>query len=141
GLLVGVAAIAGVSMVVTRRLVLGASWDMQFEIRRDIFEHFTKLDGGYFDRTRVGDLMARLTADLNAVRMMIGIGIYQIINITIVFAFTAFRMYQLSPTLTLITLAAAPIISISFFLILRVVHHRYQRVQEQFSNVSAMAQE
>ena len=141
GLLVGVAAIAGTSMVVTRRLVLGASWDMQFEIRRDIFEHFTKLDGGYFDRTRVGDLMARLTADLNAVRMMIGIGIYQIINITIVFAFTAFRMYQLSPTLTLITLAAAPIISISFFLILRVVHHRYQRVQEQFSNVSAMAQE
>ena len=141
GLLVGVAAIAGVSMVVTRRLVLGASWDMQFEIRRDIFEHFTRLDGGYFDRTRVGDLMARLTADLNAVRMMVGIGIYQIINITIVFAFTAYRMYQLSPTLTLITLAAAPIISLSFFLILRVVHRRYQRVQEQFSNGSAMAQE
>jgi len=141
GLLVGVAAIAGASMVITRRLVLGASWDMQFEIRRDIFEHFTKLDGGYFDRTRVGDLMARLTADLNAVRMMIGIGIYQIINITIVFAFTAYRMYQLSPTLTLITLAAAPVISLSFFLILRIVHRRYQRVQEQFSNVSAMAQE
>ncbi len=141
GLLVGVAAIAGVAMVATRRLVLGASWDMQFEIRRDIFEHFTKLDGGYFDRTRVGDLMARLTADLNAVRMMVGIGIYQIINITIVFAFTAYRMYQLSPTLTLITSAAAPIISVSFFLILRVVHRRYQRVQEQFSNVSAMAQE
>lgn len=140
-LLVGVAAVAGVAMVLTRRLVLGASWDIQFEIRRHIFEHFTKLDGGYFDRTRVGDLMARLTADLNAVRMMVGIGIYQIINITIVFAFTAFRMYQLSPSLTLITLAAAPIISISFFLILRVVHRRYQRVQEQFSNVSAMAQE
>ena len=140
-LLLGVAAVAGVAMVMVRRLVLGASWDMQFEIRRDIFHHFTSLDGGYFDRTRVGDLMARLTADLNAVRMMVGIGIYQIINITIVFAFTAYRMYQLSPTLTLITSAAAPIISVSFFLILRVVHRRYQRVQEQFSNVSAMAQE
>jgi len=140
-LLVGVAAIAGVAMVITRRLVLGASWDIQFEVRRDIFVHFTKLDGGYFDRTRVGDLMARLTADLNAVRMMVGIGIYQVINITIVFAFTAYRMFQLSPKLTLITLAAAPIISISFFLILRIVHRRYQRVQEQFSNVSAMAQE
>lgn len=140
-LLLGVAAVAGVAMVMVRRLVLGASWDMQFEIRRDIFHHFTSLDGGYFDRTRVGDLMARLTADLNAVRMLVGVGIYQVINISVVFGFTAYRMVQLSPTLTLITLAAAPIISLSFFLILRIVHRRYQRVQEQFSNVSAMAQE
>ncbi len=141
GLLLAVTAIAGIAMVLVRRLVLGASWDIQFEIRRDIFAHFTKLDGGYFDRTRVGDLMARLTADLNAVRMMVGIGIYQMINVTVVFVFTAYRMFILSPTLTLITLAAAPVISLSFFLILRVVHKRYQMVQEQFSNVSAMAQE
>ena len=105
GLLLAVTAIAGIAMVLVRRLVLGASWDIQFEKRRDIFAHFTKLDGGYFDRTRVGDLMARLTADLNAVRMMVGIGIYQMINVTVVFVFTAYRMFILSPTLTLITLA------------------------------------
>src|SRR5690554_5253727 len=141
GALLGVALISGAAMVVTRRLVLGASWDMQFEIRRDIFEHFTRLDGGYFDRTRVGDLMARLTADLNAVRMMIGIAIYQAANISVLFAFTLYRMFQLSPSLTLVTLAAAPLISITFFVLLRVIHRRYQKVQEQFSDVSSMAQE
>lgn len=140
-LLLGVTAVAGGAMVLVRRMVLGASWDVQFEVRRDIFSHFTRLDGAYFDRTRVGDLMARLTADLNAVRMMVGVGIYQMINVTVVFAFALYRMFMLSPTLTLITLAAAPVISLSFFLILRVVHRRYQLVQEQFSNVSAMAQE
>ncbi len=141
GALLGVALISGVAMVLTRRLVLSASWDMQFEIRRDIFQHFTRLDGGYFDRTRVGDLMARLTADLNAVRMMIGIAIFQAVNIAVVFGFTLYRMFQLSPSLTLITLAAAPLISVTFFVLLRIIHRRYQRVQEKFSDVSSMAQE
>ena len=85
--------------------------------------------------------MARLTADLNAVRMMIGIAIYQAANISVLFAFTLYRMFQLSPSLTLVTLAAAALISITFFVLLRVIHRRYQKVQEQFSDVSSMAQE
>src|SRR5690606_1134918 len=104
GALLGVALISGAAMVVTRRLVLGASWDMQLGIRLEIFVHVTRLDGGYFDRTRVGELMARLSADLYAVRMMIGIAIYQAANISVLFAFTLYRMFQLSPSLTLVTL-------------------------------------
>lgn len=141
GALLGVALIGGAAMVVTRRQLLGASWDMQFDIRHDIFEHFTKLDSAYFDRTRVGDLMARLTADLNAVRMLVGVALYQAANTTLLFGFTLYRMFQLSPRLSLLTLLAAPLISLTFFLLLRVIHRRYQLVQEQFSNVSSMAQE
>lgn len=141
GAIVGVMAVAAVSMVFVRRLFLHASWEVQFDIRHDIFKHFTKLDGGYFDRTRVGDLMARLTADLNAVRMLAGVAVFQGLNTLLLFGFTFYRMFSLSPQLSLITLATAPLISLVFYLLLRVVHRRYQYVQEQFSDVSSMAQE
>ncbi|MFO7544704.1 MAG: ABC transporter ATP-binding protein [Trueperaceae bacterium] len=141
GALFLVAGIGAVAMIMVRRLILGASWEIQFDIRRDIFQHFTRMDAAYFDRTRVGDLMARLTADLNAVRMLVGVAIFQGMNTTLLLGFTLYRMFTLSPSLSLLTLAVAPLISLSFFLLLRIIHRRYQRVQEQFSDVSAMAQE
>src|SRR5690606_37986204 len=81
--LLGVIAIGSVAMIFVRRLVLGASWEVQFDIRRAIFRHFSRLDGEYFDNTRVGDLMARLTADLNAVRMLVGVAVMQGANTTL----------------------------------------------------------
>ncbi len=140
-LLVGLALVGAVIMVLVRRLILGASWEIQFWIRRDIFEHFTRLDGNYFDNTRVGDLMARLTADLNAVRMLIGIAIMQGCSTALMIGFTIYRMVDLSPSLALLTVAVVPFISLTFFVLLRIIHRRYTRVQEQFSEVSAMAQE
>ena len=124
-----------------RRLILGASWEAQFDIRHDIFRHFTRLDGQYYDNTRVGDLMARLTADLNAVRMLIGVGVMQGLNTSLLLAFTLYRMFSLSGTLTLLTLTVVPFITISFYVLLRIIHRRYQKVQEQFSDIAAMAQE
>ncbi len=139
--LLGVAVVAGIAMVLVRRIFMYTSWEVQFDIRHAIFKHFTKLDGGYFDRTRVGDLMARLTADLGAVRMLAGVAVFQGLNTLFLFTFTFYRMFDLSVQLSLITLATAPLTSLAFYLILRVVHRRYQYVQEQFSDVSAMAQE
>ena len=136
-----VTAISAGAMVLVRRTMLNASWEIQFDIRHDLFRHFTDLDGNYYDNHRVGDLMARLTADLNAVRMMIGVGIYMGINTTLVLIFTLYRMVQLNITLTLMTLVIVPFIALSFFFLLRIIHKRYEKVQEQFSDVSAMAQE
>src|SRR5690554_1486194 len=71
---------AAVVLVIVRRTILGASWEIQFDMRRDLFDHFTRLDANYYDNHRVGDMMARLTADLNAVRMWVGVGIFQGVN-------------------------------------------------------------
>ncbi|MEX2534040.1 MAG: ABC transporter ATP-binding protein [Trueperaceae bacterium] len=141
GALVGATVIAALSTIVVRRTILNASWEIQFDIRRDLFEHFTRLDSAFFDDNRVGDLMARLTADLNAVRMFVGVAIFQGVNTIFLLGFTLWRMFQLSTDLTLLTLLMVPMIVASFFLLLRSVHKRYERVQQQFSNVSAMAQE
>jgi ATP-binding cassette, subfamily B, multidrug efflux pump len=129
------------AMIIVRRTMLNASWDVQFDMRRDIFEHFTKLDASYYDNNRVGDLIARMTADLGAVRSMVGLGIFQGISMILVLGFTFYRMFNLSASLTLLTLIIVPFITLTFFLLLRVIHTRYEKVQEQFSNVSAMAQE
>jgi ATP-binding cassette subfamily B multidrug efflux pump len=137
----GAVGIAAGAMVVVRRLILNASWEIQFDIRRDLFEHFTRLDHTYYDNHRVGDLMARLTADLNAVRMLIGVGVFQGVATTLVIGFTLLQMFILNVPLTLLTLLIVPFITLSFFVLLRIIHTRYERVQQQFSHVSAMAQE
>jgi ATP-binding cassette subfamily B protein len=129
------------AMIFTRRTLLNASWEIQFDIRRDLFTHFTRLDPSYYDDHRVGDLMARLTADLNAVRMLIGVAVFMGANTGLVLAFTLVRMFQLNVGLSLLTLAIVPFITLTFFVLLRIIHKRYEKVQEQFSEVSAMAQE
>jgi len=141
GALLGIGVASATAMIVVRRSLLNASWEIQFDIRRDLFDHFTRLDPSYYDDHRVGDLMARLTADLNAVRMLIGVAVLMGVNTSLVLAFTLYRMFQLDVGLSLLTLTIVPFITITFFLLLRIVHRRYERVQEQFSNVSAMAQE
>jgi ATP-binding cassette, subfamily B, multidrug efflux pump len=141
GALLSIGLASGGAMILVRRWLLNASWEIQFDIRHDLFDHFTRLDPSYYDDHRVGDLMARLTADLNAVRMLIGVAVMMGVNTSLVLAFTLYRMFQLDVGLSLLTLTIVPFITITFFLLLRVVHRRYERVQEQFSNVSAMAQE
>jgi ATP-binding cassette subfamily B protein len=141
GLLVGVMLAAASAMVLVRRLILNASWEVQFDIRHDLFRHFTRLDAGYYDDHRVGDLMARLTADLNAVRMVVGVAVFMGTNTSLLLLFTLGRMASLDVGLTLLTLLVVPFITLTFFFMLRIIHRRYQRVQEQFSDVSAMAQE
>ncbi len=137
----GTALAGSIAMIVVRRSLLAASWEIQFDVRRDLFRHFARLDADYYDNHRVGDLMARLTADLNAVRMFVGVGAFQAINTVLLLGFTITRMARLSPSLTLMTLIIMPVISVTFFVFMRIIHHRYQKVQEQFSDVSAMAQE
>jgi ATP-binding cassette, subfamily B, multidrug efflux pump len=141
GAIMGLIAVTAAAMIAARRLTLNASWEIQFDIRRDLFHHFTRLDPDYYDNHRVGDLMARLTADLNAVRMLVGVAIFQGAFTLLMLVFTLYRMFQLDVGLTLLTLTVVPFITVSFFVLLRIIHTRYELVQEQFSNVSAMAQE
>lgn len=141
GLILVVMFAAAAVMIGVRRTLLNASWEVQFDVRHDLFRHFTELDAGFYDDHRVGDMMARLTADLNAVRMVVGVAVFQGANTLLLLGFTLARMASLNVPLTLLTLLVVPFITLTFFVLLRIIHRRYQRVQEQFSDVSAMAQE
>ncbi len=139
--ILGAVGLAAIILITVRRTILGASWNVQFDMRHDLFTHFTRLDANYYDNNRVGDMMARLTADLNAVRMFVGVGIFQGVNTLTLLGFSFSRMFSISPQLSLYTLVLVPLTTLTFFLILRVVHRRYGKVQQQFSEIAAMAQE
>ena len=139
--IIGMVGGSAVMLMIARRTILGASWNVQFDMRRDLFDHFTRLDANYYDDHRVGDMMARLTTDLNAVRMWVGIGIYHGFNTGTLLIFSFVRMFNLNVNLSLITLLLVPLMTLTFFLILRVVHRRYAKVQQKFADISAMAQE
>ncbi|GHF56182.1 ATP-binding cassette subfamily B protein [Deinococcus metalli] len=135
------ALIAGGFTLLMRRMIVVASRQSEYEVRRDIFAHLQTLDKSYYDRARTGDLMNRLTGDLGAVREMLGFGAWQIVNIVSGFV-TAFAvMFSLSWQLTLIVIALIPIIVGILSYLARQINVRHKAAQEQNSAIAAMAQE
>lgn len=139
--IVAAALTAGALTLTMRRMIVVASRQMEYEIRRDVFAHLQTLDKTYYDRVRTGDLMNRLTGDLGAVREMLGFGGWQIVNIITGFI-TAFAvMFGLSWQLTLIVLVLIPLIVGILSYLARLIMERHKAAQEQNSLIAAMAQE
>ena len=140
-LLLAVAATKGIFQFLTRWIVIGVSREIEFDLRNDLFRHLESLSYSYYQRTRTGDIMARATNDLNAVRMLLGPAIMYSAN-TIVFTAGALAfMLSISPKLTLYAFLPLPIVSITIQYFGRLIHERFERIQAMFSDISARAQE
>jgi len=139
--LLGVAAIKGVFQFLTRWIVIGISREIEFDLRNDLFRHLESLSYSYYQRTRTGDIMARATNDLNAVRMLLGPAIMYSAN-TIVFTAGALAfMLSISPKLTLYAFLPLPVVSITVQYFGKQIHERFEKIQAMFSEISARAQE
>jgi ATP-binding cassette subfamily B multidrug efflux pump len=139
--LLAVAATKGIFQFLTRWIVIGVSREIEFDLRNDLFRHLEGLSYSYYQRTRTGDIMARATNDLNAVRMLLGPAIMYSAN-TIVFTAVALAfMLSISPKLTLYAFLPLPIVSITIQYFGRLIHERFERIQAMFSDISARAQE
>jgi ATP-binding cassette subfamily B multidrug efflux pump len=140
-LILGVWCGKGVFLYLTRKVVISISREIEFEMRNDLFRHLESLSYSFYQRTRTGDIMARATNDLNAVRMLLGPAIMYSAN-TLVFTVAAlFFMVHISPMLTLYAFAPLPIVSIVVQYFGRRIHERFERIQAMFSDISARAQE
>ena len=140
-LIIGIALIKGIFQFLTRWVVIGISRDIEFDLRNDLFAHLERLSYSYYQRTRTGDIMARATNDLNAVRMLLGPAIMYSAN-TLVFSAGALGfMLAISPKLTLYAFLPLPIASIVIQYFGRRIHERFERIQAMFSDISARAQE
>ncbi len=140
-LLLGVAAVKGIFQFLTRWILIGISREIEFDLRNDLFQHLEGLSYSYYQRTRTGDIMARATNDLNAVRMLLGPAIMYSAN-TIVFTAGALAfMLAISPRLTLYAFLPLPIVSIVVHYFGKRIHERFERIQAMFSEISARAQE
>ncbi len=136
-----IAALSAVFLYITRQVIIGASREIEFDLRNDIFANLERQSPTYYHTHRTGDIMARTTNDLNAVRMLLGPAIMYSAN-TIVFTAAALPfMYRISPKLTFFAFVPLPMASILVQYFGARIHRRFERIQAMFSDISAKAQE
>src|SRR5229473_3405192 len=140
-LLLAVAATKGIFQFLTRWIVIGISREIEFDLRNDLFQHLQSLSYSYYQRTRTGDIMARGTNDLNAVRMLLGPAIMYSANTIVFTAGALVFMLSISPKLTLYAFLPLPAVSIVVQYFGKLIHERFEKIQAMFSEISARAQE
>src|SRR5208283_5377548 len=139
--IIAVFAAKGIFQFLTRWIVIGVSRDIEFDLRNDLFAHLESLSYSYYQRNRTGDIMARATNDLNAVRMLLGPAIMYSANTIVFTALAVSYMFKISPKLTLFAFLPLPVASIVIQYFGRQIHERFERIQAMFSDISARAQE
>ncbi len=140
-LLVVAAFLGGAAKYGMRELLNGLSRRIECDLRNDYFAHLLRLDAGFYGRTRTGDLMARATNDTQAVRMATGPAIMYAVNTFVSFLLTLGLMVWISPMLTVYALVPMVVLPPVVFMFARVIHRRFEKIQEQFSTLSTMVQE
>lgn len=139
--IVGLALVAGIFRFFMRRTIIWMSRRLEYDLRRELFDHLLRLSPAYYDQTRTGDIMSRMTSDLEAVRMMIGPGVMQIANTVVTVTVALSFMIVLSPKLTLYAMLPALIVPYLVNRLGNMVHKKYVRIQEHLSTLTAVAQE
>jgi ATP-binding cassette, subfamily B, multidrug efflux pump len=140
-LMVGLAAIESALRGLGRWRILDASRRIEYQMRNDLLAHLQTQHLAYFQHQRIGDLMARLTNDLQAVRQMVGFGILMLTNTLLTLTFTFVSMFGVDTKLALIALILTPISSYTFWVVGRRVNKHFEQLQSQFGDLSAKAQE
>src|SRR5947207_1945604 len=141
GLLVGLSLIKGLFQYWMRVIIIGISRDIEYDLRNDLLSHIVELSQDFFSRYRTGDIMARSTNDLNAVRMMLGPGIMYWTETSIMLVLAVAVMAHTDLRLTLIALIPAPLVSFAVIFFGRRIHMRFEHIQKMFSDISSKVQE
>ncbi len=141
GLLIGISLLKGLFQYWMRTILIGISRDIEFDLRNTLFRHLVELSQDFYSRYRTGDIMARSTNDLNAVRMMLGPGIMYWSETFIMLILAVAVMARTDLYLTLISLSPAPFVSVAVILFGRRIHTRFEHIQSMFSDISSRVQE
>lgn len=135
------AAVGGLFRFLTRRIVIGASRHIEYDLRNAFFARLQQLELACFQRHRTGDLMSRATNDLSAVRMMIGPAVMYTATTALTAAVAISLMLSIDGRLTLLSLIPLPIVSFVVRYFGRAIHRRFEAIQAQLSDISAIVQE
>jgi len=139
--ILGIALVIGGFRYVWRFFLLGSARRIERSLRDRLFSHLQTLSLSYFSRTRVGDLMAHATNDLEAVRMSLAMGIVFLVDTLILGTLTLGFMIGISPRLTLFAVAPMPLITVITLVFSRVIHDRFEEVQRSFSSLTERVRE
>lgn len=141
GGLVFLTMLKGVFQYWMRVTLVGISRDIEYDLRNDLYAHLLQLDWSFYRQFRTGDILARATSDLNAVRMMLGPGLMYWLETLLTFLLAVAVMVSVDWRLTLIALSPAPVVSLVVAIFGRRIHHRFEGVQKRFADLSSRVQE
>jgi len=139
--LVGLSLLKGLFQFWMRVILIGNSRDIEYDLRNDLFAHLVSLSPDFYGRQRTGDIMARATNDLNAVRMMLGPGVMYWTETSLTFVLAIAVMLSNDWRLTLLAILPAPLVSLAVILFGRAIHARFEVIQGMFSDISSRVQE
>ena len=140
-LLLGTASVGAVFRFLMRQIIIGASRDIEYDLRNAFFDRLLQMPLPYYHGTRTGDLMSRATNDLNAVRMMVGPAVMYSTSTVLTFVVAIVLMLSIDPRLTFIALLPLPFVTMSVRYFGGEIHRRFESIQEQLSDLSAVVQE
>jgi len=140
-LMFGLALVKGLFQYWMRVILIGISRDIEYDLRNDLFARLVTLDAGFYGRTRAGDILARATNDMNAVRMMLGPGVMYWFETSLTLVFAVAVMLRTDWPLTLAALAPAPLVSLAVLKFGSNIHDRFEKIQAAFSDISSRVQE
>ncbi len=131
----------GYFMYMMRQTVIVVSRLIEYDLRKDIFEHLQTQNTSFYKQSKTGDIMSRIAEDVSKVRNYLGPGILYAFNLITLFAFTIYAMLIVSPELTLLTLIPLPLLSISIYYVSDKIHMHSTKIQKQLAKLTVIAQE
>jgi ATP-binding cassette subfamily B protein len=140
-LIVVFAILEGIFLFLMRKIMIGVSRYLEYDLRNDLFAHLLRLSRRYYQNHKTGDIMSRATNDMNAVRMLLGPGIMYSANTIVRMVVVLFFMLHINVALTLFALVTIPIVSLAVRYFGAMIHQRFEKIQEAFSEISTRVQE
>ena len=141
GIVLLLALIMGFFLYLTRQTIIVMSRMIEYDLRETIYDHYQDLSLDFYKRNNTGDLMNRITEDVNKVRMYLGPAVMYCANLISTIALVIFAMLAVSPTLTLFTLIPLPLLAVSIYYVSNLIHTRSTFIQQQLSKLTSVAQE
>ena len=140
-IIIGVALLSGFFTFLMRQTIIVTSRLIEFDLKNEIYQQYQKLSLNFYKKNRTGDLMNRISEDVSKVRMYVGPAIMYTMNMIVLFAVGFTQMLQVDKQLTLYTLIPFPLLSISIFILSKVIHKRSTIVQQYLSKLTTFNQE
>jgi len=140
-LVVGLAILMGIFMYFMRQTIIVMSRLIEYDIRKQLFQHYEDLDTAFYKKNNTGDLMSRIAEDVSKVRMYLGPALLYGINLVSLFVLAISSMLSVSWQMTLYCLAPLPLLSLSIYYVSNLINKKSEVIQIQLAHLTSVSQE
>jgi ATP-binding cassette subfamily B multidrug efflux pump len=139
--ILALALLRGFFMFLMRQTIIVMSRHIEYDQKNEVFDHYQKLDAGFYKTHSTGDLMSRMAEDVSRVRMFTGPAIMYLINLVTLISMSVFFMFRREPELTLYVLAPLPILALTIYFVNTVIHKKSESLQAALGSLTTDAQQ